>query len=189
MLPCNRMQEVMSNKKIIAAKRQPRNIKSMLFRPRFQTSQSSSQGSVVACRDDPHRAPGPGQKCRCCDYLNICTSFNFEGASQPFQICFHFTCDTSNLIYALTCGSCGANYIGQTERPLRERCGDYRRAITAQRFTQGVHEHLAKCGNGIFSMTPFFKIKVGSDHSTILSYEDLFIKRYKPRLNHLKLGT
>ena len=178
----------MTDKKIIAAKRQPRNIRSMLFRPRFQSTQFSSQGSVSACRYDPNRVAGPGQPCRCCNYLNICTSITFEGSSQPFEIRHHFTCDTSNLIYALTCGTCGANYIGQTERPLRERCGDYRRAVNSQTFTQGVHEHLFNCGNGIFSMTPFFKIKGNSDHSTILAYEDLFIKRYKPRLNHSKLG-
>ena len=191
MLPSDRMREVMSDKKIIAAKRQPRNIRSMLFRPRFQSNQStqsSSQGSVSRCRDDPNRVGRVGQPCRCCDFLNICTSITFEGSSQSFEIRHHFTCDTSNLIYALTCGTCGANYIGQTERPLRERCGDYRRAVNSQNFSQGVHEHLSKCGNGIFSMTPFFKIKGNTDHSTILTYEDMFIKKYKPRLNHLKLG-
>ena len=188
MLPSDRMREVMSDRKIIAAKRQPRNIRSLLFRPRFQVDQSSSQGSVIACRDDPNRVAGPGQPCRCCDYLNICSTITFEGSNQPFEIRHHFTCDTSNLIYALTCGTCGANYIGQTERPLRERCGDYRRALNSQRFTQGVHEHLFNCGKSVFSMTPFFKIKGSTDHSTILVYEDMFIKRYQPKLNQSKLG-
>ena len=184
------MREVMTNKKIIAARRQPRNIKSMLFRPRFQlnSAPTQSQGGVTACRDDPNRRAGPGQPCRSCDYLDICSSISFEGSSQPFEIRHPFTCDSSNLIYALTCGGCGANYIGQTERPLRERCGDYRRAVNAQNYSQGVHEHLSVCGKGVFTMTPFFKIKNSSDHSTILVYEDMFIKRYKPRLNHLKLG-
>ena len=81
------------------------------------------------------------------------------------------------------------NYIGQTERTVRERCGDYRRAINTQNFSQGVHEHIHNCGKGQFKMTPFFKIKGSNDHSTILSYEDLFIKRYQPELNNSKLGS
>ena len=41
----------------------------------------------------------------------------------------HFTCDTRNVIYALTCPGCGDNYIGKTEREVRDRCGVYRLAI------------------------------------------------------------
>ena len=95
-----------------------------------------------------------------------------------------------NILYALTCPNCGINYIGQTERSVRERCGDYRRAISDKKYhTQGVHEHLATCGNGQFLMTPFFKIKSSErGHQTILTYESLFIKRYKPSLNESKLG-
>ena len=189
LLPSERMRNVMSNRKIIAARRQPHNIRSMLFRPRFAPSESDTNGSVKACKNDPNRKVGPGQPCRCCDYLNECSSFSFHGASEPFQIRHHFTCDSSNLIYALTCGACGLNYIGQTERTVRDRCGDYRRAINTQNFTQGVQEHLHKCGKGVFTITPFFKIKgQNRDHSTILAYEELFIKRYQPQLNASKLG-
>ena len=187
--PSERMKKVLEGKKVIAARRQPQNIRSMLFRPRFQQNDQQSKGSVKPCRDDPNRKVGPGQPCRCCDLLQPCSDLTFQGSTEPFEIRSHFTCDTSNLIYALTCGGCGSNYIGQTERTVRERCGDYRRAINAQNFTQGVHEHLFNCANGDFKMTPFFKIKGQQrDHSTILAYEDLFIKKYKPKLNNSKLG-
>ena len=73
---------------------------------------------------------------------------------------------------------------------MRDRCGDYRRAITTQNFSQGVQEHLYKCGKGVFKMTPFFKIKgLPREHSTILADEDRFIKQYKPQLNVSKLGS
>ena len=179
----------MGNKKVVAARRQPQNIRSMLFRPRFESSQPATQGGVKACRDDPNRKVGPGQPCRCCDLLDVCSAMTFKGSDHSFEIRHNFTCDTSNLIYALTCGTCGKNYIGQTERTVRERCGDYRRAINTQNFSQGVHEHIHNCGKGQFKMTPFFKIKGSNDHSTILSYEDLFIKRYQPELNNSKLGN
>ena len=92
------------------------------------------------------------------------------------------------MIYAITCQGCGDNYIGKTEREVRDRCGEYRIAIDNGKYTQGVHEHIAKCGGGRFVMTPFFKLHDNSrDSQTILSYETLFIQRYKPKLNVLKL--
>ena len=188
LVPSERMRKVMNGRRIIAARRQPQNLRSMLFHPRFDPSSQQIKGSVKPCRDDPHRRIGPGQPCRCCDLISVCSSITFQGSSEPFEIRHHFTCDSSNLIYALTCGSCGMNYIGQTERTVRDRCGDYRRAINTQNFSQGVHEHLYSCGKGVFNITPFFKIKNGTnDHSVILAYEDLFIKRFKPKLNCLKL--
>ena len=189
LLPSDRMRKVMSDRRIIAARRQPQNIRSMLFRPRFDTNQSSVKGSVKPCKSDPNRKIGPGQPCRCCDLIDECSSIRFHNSTENFEIRHHFTCDSSNLLYALTCGNCGLNYIGQTERTVRDRCGDYRRAINTQKFTQGVHEHLHRCGKGVFSITPFFKIKGQSkDHSTILAYEDFFIKKFKPQLNASKLG-
>ena len=120
--------------------------------------------------------------------MQECTTFIFKGSNEPFELRYHFTCDTRNVIYALTCQGCGDNYIGKTEREVRDRCGEYRNAIEKKRFTQGVHQHLAECGGGFLVMTPFFKIHDSHrDSQTILSYETLFIKRYKPKLNVLKL--
>ena len=94
-----------------------------------------------------------------------------------------------NLLYVLTCSGCDAYYIGQTERTVRERCGDYRRAVSDEKYhTQGVHRHIAQCGKGRFQITPFFKIKSNDrGHTTILTYESQFIKKYKPALNESKL--
>ena len=179
----------MNNKKIVAARRQPPNLKKQLFQPRFETTPPTNLGSVTACKNVPGRKPTRGQPCRCCDALNECTSFRFHGTDDNFQLRWHFTCDTMNVIYALTCAGCGKNYIGQTERAVRDRCGDYRRAISEPRFhTQGVHRHIAQCGQGNFTMTPFFKLKNDNHgHDYILSYESHFIKRYKPSLNESKL--
>ena len=107
MFPSERMRKVMNGRKIIAAKRQPHNIRSMLFRPRFDPDMEQTKGSVKPCREDPNRKAGPGQPCRCCNMLEVCSSITFHRSTEPFEIRHRFTCDTSNLIYTLTCGSCG----------------------------------------------------------------------------------
>ena len=186
--PSERMSTVMKDKKIVAARRQTRNLKSLLFKPRFDTNAQSSKGSVLPCKKDTNRQNRRGRPCKCCDFIVECTQFLFKGCSEPFELRYHFTCDTRNLLYVITCQGCGENYIGKTERELRERCTDYRTAIQGKKFTQGVHEHVSTCGNGQFTMTPFLKIHDSSrDSQTILSYETRFIQRYKPQLNVLKL--
>ena len=187
--PSDRMKEVMKDKKIIAARRQPPNLRSFLFTPRFDMTQSTSKGSVIRCRDDPNRKKTCGRPCGCCDYLNQCTSFKFFGSNEEFELRYHFTCDTMNVLYVLTCPTCLHNYIGQTERTVRDRCGDYRRAISDPKYyTQGVHRHLATCGKGQFSITPFLKIKTSDrGHTMILSQEGFFIKKFQPSLNESKL--
>ena len=177
----------MQNKKIIAARRQPRNMKSLLFRPRFESNKTSPTGSVMPCKKDLNRKKTRGRPCKCCDLLRECETFCFEGSQTPFELRCNFTCDTRNVLYLVTCLKCGLDYVGKTEREVRERCGEYRLAIENKKFTQGVHKHIYECGGG-FVMTTFLKIHDSSrDSQTILSYESLFIKRYKPKLNVLKL--
>ena len=154
LLPSDRMNTVMQNKKVVAARRQPKNMKALLFRPRFDTSDKRTTGSVLPCKKDPNRKRTQGRPCKCCDLLQECSSFSFEGGSDPFELRYHFTCDTRNVLYVVTCQGCGLDYIGKTEREVRDRCGEYRLAIEKQRFTQGVHKHIYDCGKG-FLFTPF----------------------------------
>jgi predicted GIY-YIG superfamily endonuclease len=112
----------------------------------------------------------------------------YANSDTPFTLKWQFSCETRNLCYVLTCDGCGDNYIGQTERTVRERLGEYRRAINNKKFTQGVHQHISQCGKGIFSMVPFYKIRTfDRGHATILMHEECFIKKYNPELNRLKI--
>jgi hypothetical protein len=150
--PSKRMQRVMDTKKVIAARRQPPNIKQMLFCPRFETAIPSSPGSVIPCRNNANKKPTRGALCKCCDLLDECTDFLFAHSSEPFQHRCHFNCETMSVKYAITCDGWGENYIGQTERSVQERNGDHRRAIQDGKFVQGFHQHIFQCGKGIFSM-------------------------------------
>ena len=39
---------------------------------------------------------------------------------------------------------CDDDYIGRTERELRQHCGECRSAIQNKNLAQGVHEHLSE---------------------------------------------
>ena len=131
-------------------------MKSLLFRPRFEPNKTGPIGSVMPCKKDPNRKKTRGRPCKCCDLLQECETFCFEGSPTPFQLRYNFTCDTRNVLYLVTCLKWGWDYIGNTEREVRERCGEYRLAIENGKFNQGVHKHIYECGGG-FVMTPFLK--------------------------------
>ena len=84
--PSQRMTSVMNGRRIIAARRQPPNLKSLLFRPRFdgQNLSQNALGSVRPCSLTKKKTRG--QPCKCCDNINRCNSFQFQGASEPFEI-------------------------------------------------------------------------------------------------------
>ena len=66
---------------------------------------------------------------------------------------------------------------------LKDRVSTYKQHIKQPQYQQiKVEEHLRTCGEHKFNIFPFFKIK---EENKILreSYEDHFIKKFKPKLN------
>ena len=163
----------------------------MLFHSRYDSSNEVNECSQIygirpcTSASDPRR---PGRKCDCCDLLEVCQEFKFNNCDVPFEIRSVFTCETRSCLYALTCDGCGDNYIGKTDRTVRQRIGEHRRAIESGQFKLGVHKHIAECGGGVFSVAPFYKIKSLERGPTLtLAWEDFYIGKMKPRLNSLKL--
>ena len=79
---------------------------------------------------------------------------------------------------------------------VRDRCGDYRRAVSDPRFhTQGVHKHIAQCGQGNFTMTPFLNWKVpimvtiSFCHMRVISLRDLNHYSMNPSYNKAQKGN
>ena len=77
--PSVRMQTVMKDKSVGAARRQPRDLKSILFKPRFDKHTDQSKGGVLPCKKDPNRRKKRGRLCKCCDLLEECSHITFKG--------------------------------------------------------------------------------------------------------------
>ena len=67
-------------------------------------------------------------------------------------------CTTQNVIYCLTCPTCGEHYIGQTNK-LNARVRIHKQQIRdpSVRNTPGC-KHFANCGGGNFKIFPFYKM-------------------------------
>lgn len=70
---------------------------------------------------------------------------------QKFQHNSSITCESSNLIYVITCSGCGEHYIGQTGDTLRHRMTVHRQQIRETKYQcTAVSGHLRNCAKTLF---------------------------------------
>ena len=61
-------------------------------------------------------------------------------------------CSTKNIIYLLGCRKCPQQYIGETERSLRERFSEHKGYVNTQNMTKATGIHFNKKGHSISDM-------------------------------------
>ena len=99
------------NLRVIKSKRQTPNLKKILTKAEF----SQKQVGVFKC---------PGKRCECCASLLLGNSYTFKNVDKTFNLKAHFSCDSSNLLYIVTCPTYGKEYTGKTgigKTKLRDR--------------------------------------------------------------------
>ena len=60
-------------------------------------------------------------KCRYCPLLDTSGHFTCKVTGQVHPCMINITCRSSNLIYCITCNTCGKQYVGQTKRKILQR--------------------------------------------------------------------
>jgi len=66
-------------------------------------------------------------RCQTCEHI---TSQTFlQGPKSAHNIRDHFTCQSENVVYCISCRCCNCLYIGETGRRLRERFSEDLRSI------------------------------------------------------------
>ena len=71
------------------------------------------------------------------------------GPQYSFVIKKAFSCQTSGLVYCISCRRCPAVYIGETGRTLRQRFGEHLQSIEKNVPGFPVAEHFNKAGHSI----------------------------------------
>jgi hypothetical protein len=108
----------LSDLNFMVAYRRPRNIKDTLVR----TDIKSEQGSYP-CRK---------VKCPTCKYMTRGKEFQCTTTKESFIIKGSFNCQSSNIIYLITCAICKKQYVGQTSTTLNSRINSHRFDIKHQ---------------------------------------------------------
>ena len=170
----SRMKSIMNKTCVIKSRRQPPSLKGLLTCAKF-SSDFEEPSYVTKCGD---------KRCKCCIHINNATSVKFESGTI-FHVKSNMNCNSSNLIYVITCMGCNKQYIGETGDILRNRVRVHRQHIRDPNTRQlRVSEHIDMCAPAEpkFEIFPFYK---GQTKDIMLrrEKEQYFIRKFRPSLN------
>lgn len=109
-------------------KRYLRAIKNQTLR-KLTDNRNREIGSIKPCR---------GKLCRTCKFVP--DTDHIKRGTEIINIYQNLTCNSRNLIYLIHCDSCGARYVGETGRTLRERFNGHRADVRLNKGTN-VSDH------------------------------------------------
>ena len=173
-LSCSQMyQKVFESIKFIKSDRQPKNLGQLLQHSSI-SNKFITNGSKRCNKSN----------CGTCFYLEETNKISFIGMDK-FYLNFPSSCDSSNIIYKITCNGCKEYYIGMTVL-LRNRVSHHKFCLFNEQYrVQKVHQHIHNCANDLerpFTIVPFYKCK-NDTVITRLATESYFIRKFKPLLN------
>ena len=92
--------------------------------------------------------------CNICPFVKECKSVTSSFSSANVSINCLANCDTSNVIYVISCDKCNEQYIGQTGRPIKQRIKEHLRYVKNNSLSEPTGLHFNLPGHD-FSMLKF----------------------------------
>ena len=176
------MKKVFGDYKIMLTTRQPKSLKNVFVRSRFDLVpgepliSSQKENGLFSC-----------DRCIYCkgQYIVPTKEFRF-GRFLQYKWIYrrHFTCNSINVIYVLICNYCWYFYIGQTGH-MKTRTYEHKSDVhhPENSYCRKLSNHLRECSK---CCPPYFKIYpiYYEDCESKRRYlEKIFIRKYKPPLN------
>ena len=138
----NKMSSILPSSPLTALRRTP-NLGNILIKtkPRLNSSPSSEMHGCHTC----------SRPCciLCRDHLIASDSITSTVTKQKFPIKQHIHCNSSNVIYIITCSLCNIQYTGQTSTTLRRRINNHKSAIRRPHTTESVGSHFQQTDHTI----------------------------------------
>jgi hypothetical protein len=124
--------------------------------------------------------PCRSKRCFTCNYIKSDSALYSTSNGQRFSLTHDMNCDSTNIIYLITCTKCKLQYVGETSQQLRERMTGHRSCINLNKNTP-IGIHFNSIGHNInnFSVTPI----------EIVQSDKINDRRAREYYWQLKLGT
>ena len=125
-------------------------------------------------------------KCRYCPRLNTTGTITCHVTNAKYYTMTNINCQSTNLVYAISCRTCGKQYVGQTKRSIMQRFQGHfdkvKRAVpndaVGSHFSQTNHRGVLDMNISVLTfITPHPDSKKGLE--TRLKYEKSWIHRLR----------
>mgnify|MGYP003542132881 FL=1 len=152
---------------------------------------SHSGDQELAAESQPRSEPCHKQFCKCCKEIENKNSFKSSTTKKAYELQTPMNCDSENVIYLITCTRCYKQYVGQTERRLKDRLNAHRSNIKrAVNTAVGIHFNNTHHTIGNLRIIPIENV---NDQNTRLGREQFWIKELKTKyplgLNHYPIDN
>ena len=101
------------------------------------------------------------KSCRYCPLLDKTGALKSNSSGKTYQSMININCQSSNLIYVISCTHCGIQYVGQTKNRILQRFQGHFHDITHNNDTT-VARHFNQCPPSSPSLTKGFSIHVAT---------------------------
>ena len=128
----------------IVAYRRPKNLRDLLIRAKLPSSSRPNRKipGMKKCR----------YNCDICQFINV--GKEVKATSNNTRVKLEDGCDclTRNIVYCITCNKCGKQYIGESEKTLRERTKQHIGYIRNKMMEKTTGEHFNSYGHSLSDM-------------------------------------
>ena len=98
--------------------RRPKNLKDHLVRAKLRRMDEVVVGTFKC----------EGKKCKVCDSV-VGNTFRTSVSGRIFHINYLFNCDSSGVVYLITCKKCEKQHVGNTVTPFRKRSNNHKSSL------------------------------------------------------------
>ena len=124
--------------------------------------------------------------CGVCPYVRVGKSVRSTNNNYQIEINTSVNCSSINVIYMVGCKKCTQQYIGETERSVRERFREHMGYVTASLKNKATGQHFNEPGHKVSDMTITVIEKVfNKDPRYRKQREKMFINKFNTRYKGL----
>ena len=147
-------------------------------------------GVIVNPNEEFISGPCGNRFCHICSCVDECSETNSNSTKFVYKLSQDLDCNSTNVIYLITCKECGIQYVGETSRSLRKRAHDHRGDIlNFDTRVTSISQHFNENSNCMledFQIVALFRVPTVSDkeENTKLrrEIEQFFISKFKTYL-------
>ena len=130
----------LQNMEIKPVYRRPKNLKDLLVRASVSTDIDSDKSKRTnACKNPA--------KCRYCPRLNKTGHIKSTVSKRDYATKINVSCQSNNLVYAITCRKCDKQYVGQTGRRLMDRFQGHFSTVSRKEKNTLITDHYTSSGH------------------------------------------
>ena len=90
--------------------------------------------------------------CNTCPYVKTGNLVQSTASNYKHEIDRHVNCQTSNVVYCITCEKCKQQYVGETERTLALRFAEHKGYVRNNKQEKATGEHFNFPGHSLADM-------------------------------------